>query len=200
MFNLINNFFPWYLNMIQTPNLAWQRWLLYCNLVWDKQSLLYNSIPKLFVCASKSPLEDFYISIAGQTFEYCSWLVRTKMHKALHHQETNKTQRSNKQNLKHCSGSIIWIHHIRLIIIVSYCKVMYIICTFGLTRIYSSLWWMRWDEIIYLFPNFNGCTIEVCEWMSISSHPLKWMQLLTHFRIYIDIWLNKNIQLTMVDT
>ena len=22
-----------------------------------------------------------------------------------------------------------------------------------------------WDEIIYPFPNFNGCTVEVCEWI-----------------------------------
>ena len=23
-----------------------------------------------------------------------------------------------------------------------------------------------WGEFIYPFPNFNGCTVEVCEWIS----------------------------------
>ena len=25
-----------------------------------------------------------------------------------------------------------------------------------------------WDEITYPFPNFNGATVEVCEWKSNS--------------------------------
>ena len=27
-----------------------------------------------------------------------------------------------------------------------------------------------WDEITYPFPNFNGATVEVWEWLSNSSH------------------------------
>ena len=30
-----------------------------------------------------------------------------------------------------------------------------------------------WVEIIYPFPNFNGCTVEVCEWISNFSPPIK---------------------------
>ena len=33
-------------------------------------------------------------------------------------------------------------------------------------RIHSKLW----DEITYQFPNFNGCTVEVWEWISNFSH------------------------------
>ena len=29
-----------------------------------------------------------------------------------------------------------------------------------------------WNEITYPFPNFNGATVEVCEWIKMSSQPL----------------------------
>ena len=37
-----------------------------------------------------------------------------------------------------------------------------------------------WDEITYLFPNFNGCTVEVWEWINNSIHTLPGMWLLIH--------------------
>ena len=43
-----------------------------------------------------------------------------------------------------------------------------------------------WDEIIYPFPNFNGATVEVCEWWYvISSHTLPDMWLLIHAGIKV---------------
>ena len=29
-----------------------------------------------------------------------------------------------------------------------------------------------WDEITYYLQNFNGCTVQVCEWILISLHTL----------------------------
>ena len=37
-----------------------------------------------------------------------------------------------------------------------------------------------WDEITYPFLNFNGCTVEVKEWISNLSHTLQDMWLLIH--------------------
>ena len=28
-----------------------------------------------------------------------------------------------------------------------------------------------WEEIIYTFPNFNSCTVDVWEWMNNFAHP-----------------------------
>ena len=35
------------------------------------------------------------------------------------------------------------------------------------------------DEIIYLFPNFNGCTVEVWEWI-INVNPHFTMNVITY--------------------
>ena len=32
-----------------------------------------------------------------------------------------------------------------------------------------------WDKITYHFPNFNCCTIDVCEWISDFTQSLQWM-------------------------
>ena len=37
-----------------------------------------------------------------------------------------------------------------------------------------------WDEINYPFPNFNGCTIDVWEWISNLSHSLYIMDAITY--------------------
>ena len=37
---------------------------------------------------------------------------------------------------------------------------------FNLTRISNYIHWNMWDEITYPFPNFNGVTVEVWEWIS----------------------------------
>ena len=37
---------------------------------------------------------------------------------------------------------------------------------FNLTRINNYINGNVWDEIIYPFPNFNGCTVEVWKWIS----------------------------------
>ena len=41
------------------------------------------------------------------------------------------------------------------------------------------------DEIIYQFPNFNGWTIEVWEWLINFTPPYIWRQLLIHAKIII---------------
>ena len=42
------------------------------------------------------------------------------------------------------------------------------------------------DEITYPFPNFDGHTIEVWEWIILSSHILEWMYLLIHADIKVN--------------
>ena len=32
-----------------------------------------------------------------------------------------------------------------------------------------------WGEITYPYPNFNGSTVEVSEWISNFTHTLKWV-------------------------
>ena len=36
-----------------------------------------------------------------------------------------------------------------------------------------------WDKIVYPFPNFNGCTVEVWQWLVIFSHTLQCVYLLS---------------------
>ena len=43
-----------------------------------------------------------------------------------------------------------------------------------------------WDEIIDPFPNFNGETVEVCEWISIFSNTLSGMWLFIHAGIEVN--------------
>ena len=42
-----------------------------------------------------------------------------------------------------------------------------------------------WGEITYPFPNFNGYTVEVWEWISNLSHVLLGMWLLIHAEIKV---------------
>ena len=51
--------------------------------------------------------------------------------------------------------------------------------TLILAQIRNNIHYKVWDEITYPFTNFNGVTIEVCEWI-IPSHTLLGMWLLTH--------------------
>ena len=43
-----------------------------------------------------------------------------------------------------------------------------------------------WNEITYPFPNFNSAIVEVCEWISNSSHSLPGMGLLIHAGIRVN--------------
>ena len=38
-----------------------------------------------------------------------------------------------------------------------------------------------WDEITYLFPNFNGCTVDVWEWV---------IDFIQHYIIGVSIYLS----------
>ena len=46
--------------------------------------------------------------------------------------------------------------------------------------------WKLWYEITYPFPNFNGCTFEISDWISFSSHMLLGMWLLIQAGITVD--------------
>ena len=43
------------------------------------------------------------------------------------------------------------------------------------TRISNHMVSKVWGVITYLFPNFNGCTVEVWEWISNLPHTTWWM-------------------------
>ena len=64
------------------------------------------------------------------------------------------------------------------------CDILYIISAWISNQMPSKVW----DEITYPFPNFNGCPIEVCQWISnfiphfmmdVITNPC--MLLLTHW-------------------
>ena len=43
-----------------------------------------------------------------------------------------------------------------------------------------------WDELIYPFPNFNGCTVEVWEWIRIFISLWEWISnLISHFAVHV---------------
>ena len=44
--------------------------------------------------------------------------------------------------------------------------IMLSVCNIDITLVKSMNWTAVWDEITYLFLNFNGCTVEVWEWIS----------------------------------
>ena len=47
----------------------------------------------------------------------------------------------------------------------------------------NHIYYKVWDVITYPFPNFNGATVEVWEWVNISSHAFLGMWLLIHVGI-----------------
>ena len=60
------------------------------------------------------------------------------------------------------------------------------VLTLILTRISTHIHFNVRGKIIYLFPNFNGPTVEVWEWIIISSHTLLGMWLVIHAEIKVN--------------
>ena len=48
-----------------------------------------------------------------------------------------------------------------------------------------------WDEITYPFPNFNGATVEVCEWMTNFILHLTEYVIIIHARTKANIFFSK---------
>ena len=43
-----------------------------------------------------------------------------------------------------------------------------------------------WDEITYPLPNFNGCTVEVSEWIYHLTHTVLDVRLFIHAEIKVN--------------
>ena len=64
-------------------------------------------------------------------------------------------------------------------------------CIVTLAGISNYIHWKVWCEITYPFPNFTGCSFEVWDWISNSSHMLLGMWLLINAGIKVNSWLQK---------
>ena len=52
-------------------------------------------------------------------------------------------------------------------------------------RISYYVHYKMWGEITYPFPNVNCATVEVWEWIAVSSHSLQDVGLLNHVEIQV---------------